>query len=141
MLRSAAPLAAIACVLTLSLGTASAQRYPGPHTPAYGYGYRPGLSPYLDIVNRGPDPGINYYLGTLPEIDRRANARFFSSAIADLEARPPVVAGTAPDADLFTPLPSTGHPTAFGTTGGYFPGPPRVGLTTRPGYPTGARPR
>jgi hypothetical protein len=130
-------LAVLAGVLIASAGRASAQGgypYGPPRVPAYGPGYRPGLSPYLNL-NRGGDPAVNYYLGTIPEFQRRANAQLFSSQIAGLEARPPaVVGGASPDADLFTPLPATGHLTAFQNTAAYFPG------GVRPGGVTAARP-
>ncbi len=115
---------AAGCVLCLA-GSASAQT-PTPYLqnrPNYGVGFRPRLSPYLDLANGG-DPAVNYYLGTLPEFERRQTQRLYGAAIGGLEDRalqPPPVA--AADADLFTTLHSTGHPTAFGNTGGYFPPP------------------
>jgi len=124
-----ASLASVVWLLALGMGSASAQNYyPGGARPGAGYGQaytpfgggfnRPLLSPYLDLL-RGGDPAINYYLGTVPEFQRRANAVQFRSAIMDLEqrtAQPPV----AETEDLFRPLTSTGHPTAFLNTGGFF---------------------
>ena len=125
-------------VLFLAVGSAQAQT-PPPYLynrPNYGVGFRPRLNPYLDLANGG-DPAINYYLGTLPELDRRATQRVYGSAINALAERalqPPPV--SISDAELFTPLPTTGHPTTFGYTGPYFPAPlarPRAGAPTMPG--------
>ena len=59
--------------LFLAVGDAPAQTMPPyfPNQPNYGVGFRPRLSPYLDLANGG-NPAVNYYLGTLPEFDRRA---------------------------------------------------------------------
>src|SRR3954469_14020477 len=106
-------------VMALVCDTASAQA-PNPgryQRPLYGPGYRPQLSPYLNLL-RGGDPAANYYLGTLPEMQRRANAQTFSSEISELDRR---VLGNVPTEEtrLFQPLPGSGHPTAFGNTGSY----------------------
>jgi hypothetical protein len=120
-------LASLSCLVVLGNGTASAQGYYpsqsarpnyGIYQP-YGGGYnRPLLSPYLDLL-RGGDPAVNYFLGTVPEFQRRANAAQFRSAIQDLEQRTGQPTTTEPE-DLFKPLTSTGHPTAFLNTGGFF---------------------
>jgi hypothetical protein len=118
--------ASLAVVLTAAAAHAQALP-PGLYNrPGYGYGYggyHSGLSPYLNLANGG-DPAIQYYLRTLPEINQRATNQIYGSAISSLEERvlqPPPVAAT--DAELFTPLPTTGHPTVFGYTGSYFPTP------------------
>ena len=120
------------------VGTAHAQ-YPG--SPAQGgafggglgggnsYG-RPQLSPYLNLL-RGGNPAANYYLGVVPERERRANAAMFGSAINDLEWRTRYGAGG--ELDLGEPITSTGHPTAFLNTGSYFnvPVPTRAANTSQ----------
>ncbi|MFL5245100.1 MAG: hypothetical protein ACJ8FY_23605 [Gemmataceae bacterium] len=84
--------------------------------PNYSTGARPALSPYLNLL-RGGNPAANYFLGVLPEFERRANAVQFSTAIQDLEQRSAMVGDTGePLAVTLT----TGHPTAFGNTAGYF---------------------
>lgn len=104
-------------------GAASAQLVPPSvnNRPNVGAGARPLLSPFLNLNNRN-DPAVNYFLQSIPEQQRRANTQIFGSVLGDLEQRaltptPHAVA----DADLFKPLPSTGHPVAFQNTGGYFP--------------------
>jgi hypothetical protein len=119
-------------------GTATAQQ--GRTRPAYGPGYRPLLSPYLDLADFGSgvngrsfDPAIRYYNGTLVEFDRRANTDAFRSAFQEIErnlSAPP----TPEDDAILRPLPQTGHQTAFGNTGGFFQDPyrNRGGVTSRP---------
>src|SRR6516162_5296416 len=110
-------LATIAVVLLAGSGVARAQFQP-PARPNYGPGYRPQLSPYLNLL-RGGDPAANYFLGTVPEQQRRANAQFFRQQLLDLEAKTgPTVA--AEDVDILGPTLVSGHPTAFNTTAGYF---------------------
>jgi hypothetical protein len=81
---------------------------------------QPLLSPYLNLL-RGGDPASNYYLGTIPERQRRQNAALFSSQIQSLEQQV-TQQTTIPDVDeaLFQPAPATGHATAFMNLGGYF---------------------
>jgi hypothetical protein len=113
-------LTCVAGLLLCSAERASAQQPYYPKVPSYGPGYRPMLNPSLNLL-RGGNSAVNYYLGAIPEIDRRANARLFSSSIYDLEQRYQNISAPNPDADLLTPPNQTGHPTAFGTTAGYFP--------------------
>jgi hypothetical protein len=108
--------------LALAAGPAAAQP-PTPYArPGYGPGYRPSLSPYLNLARQNGivGPAVDYYLGTIPEFQRRANAQFFGAQIQALEARPPVVNLAPEDQDLFRPLKESGHPTAFGNTLSYF---------------------
>jgi hypothetical protein len=128
----------VACCLA---GSAHAQFQP-PTRPNYGPGYRPQLSPYLNLL-RGGDPAANYYLGTLPEMQRRANAQMFGTEISELDRR--TLGATQTTEQLITqPLPGSGHPTVFGNTLYYFGG----GNPTQPGAqrpgatpPQGQRPR
>jgi hypothetical protein len=76
---------------------------------------RPQLSPYLNLL-RGGNPAANYFLGVLPEFERRANAYQFGNAIYDLEQRDL----TSPSGDPLELTSGTGHPTAFANTGTYF---------------------
>lgn len=54
--------------------------------PNYGPGYRGNISPYLNIL-RGQNTGIDYYLGTRSETQRRSNANEFRGDIGDLSLR------------------------------------------------------
>jgi hypothetical protein len=118
--RTYLPLTCVALLVGWATGQAAAQQPYTPGVPQFGPGYRTQLNPSLNLL-RGGNPAVNYFLGTLPEIDRRSNARMFSSAIYDLEQRTPAGASSSLDADLLTPPPSTGHMTAFGNTAGFFP--------------------
>jgi hypothetical protein len=136
-------LPAVAALAGLAFaGTASAQNVYPYMRPNYGPYYRPGLSPYLNLL-RGGDPASNYYLGTVPEFQRRQDARFFRAEIGNLDARL-AASGAAPtpeeDRDLLRPLPSTGHPTAFNNTAGYFNNMNPGSMTPRPFYTPGPRP-
>ncbi len=108
---------ALAAFLVLGSNTARAQFQP-PSRPNYGPGYRPQLSPYLNLL-RGGDPAANYYLGTLPEFQRRSNAQQFSTEISELDRRTLGNVATA-EQRILQPLPVSGHPTGFGTTLNYF---------------------
>jgi hypothetical protein len=109
-------IASILALTCLSAGTASAQAPPiRPGIAPYNRP-QPLLSPYLDLL-RGGDPAANYYLGVVPERERRRNDVIFRGAILDLEQRTQQL---AEGEDVFTPLRSTGHMTAFGYTGTYF---------------------
>src|SRR6516164_9485606 len=95
-------------------------RGPGLVAPYGGSFTRPGpnLSPYLNLL-RGGNPAANYYLGVIPEVERRNNAAQFAAGITDLarsiEAPPQDTTG-----ELLPALPQTGHVVQFGNYGGYF---------------------
>jgi hypothetical protein len=104
---------------------ASAQMVGPPRVPTYGPFTRPGLSPYLNLLrndngfnnNFAGAAAANYYLGTVPEFQRRANAADFSEAIGVLDERTrpdrPITTGTAPQQNTLRRY--------FNNTGGYFP--------------------
>ncbi len=106
------------CLLpfALSTGTVSAQMPPYNRGGFAPYN-RPQiqLSPYLNML-RGGDPSANYFLGVVPERERRRNDAIFRNSLLDLEQR------TQPgvEAEEFLPLRSTGHVTTFGNTSAYF---------------------
>jgi hypothetical protein len=99
------------------------------------------LSPYLNML-RGGNPAANYFLGVLPEFQRRQNARVFGAAIQNLDQRVEAPPATPEELELYTPLKSTGHATAFNNTLNYFPRLPTTlrQPATRPGVPSAARP-
>jgi hypothetical protein len=114
-----AALATFAGFLLLAAGSASAQVTVPYGAPAYGPFYQPMLSPWLNLL-RGGDPAANYFLGVLPEMQRRQNARVFGAAIQTLDQRAAAPAATPEELELYTPLRSTGHATAFNNTLNYF---------------------
>jgi hypothetical protein len=106
----------------LTTGRASAQYYQGSYG-SYGRS-RPALSPYLDLT-RGGNPAANYFLGTLPEIDRRKTKVEQGTAINELERRTDTLgAQLQADKDLYDltggGLPPTGHAATFGNMSTYF---------------------
>jgi hypothetical protein len=94
-------------------------RGPGLVSPYNSSFTRPGpnLSPYLNLL-RGGNPAANYYLGVLPEVERRNNASQFAAGIQDLSRR--FEAPPSETDELFPRLPQTGHPVQFGNYGQYF---------------------
>ncbi len=115
---------ALACLagLWLNTGTAHAQ-YPSSNFNRYrppGGGAR--LSPYLNLANGG-DPAINYYSGTLPELQRRYDETIFTTRIRGLEQRQRELfdrpASRIAD-DIIPPVPTAGQPIGSRTSGSYF---------------------
>jgi hypothetical protein len=102
--------------LLMAAGAASAQTGYGRYSrPNYGPGYRGNISPYLNI-DRGNNVGINYFLGTRSEQQRRTDARLFRSEIDDIatrEGEPAITSGTAPQPNSLQRY--------FNNKTGYFP--------------------
>jgi hypothetical protein len=121
------PLGSIASLGVLLLGAtsnASAQQYYTPYPfqysqmPGLNPGGGPRLNPYLNFF-RG-NPAVDYYLGAVPEIDRRRFQVQTRSQISGLEQQlntPPIG-----DEDMLPLQSQTGHAVAFGNTAGYFSG-------------------
>jgi hypothetical protein len=129
--------AALGSLLGAMAGEAGAQYFNPPfrQTPGLFPGARPGLSPYLDLL-RGGNPAINYYLGTLPELDRRANAIQFGSAITDLERRTAINSALIEEEAGIAP---TGHPVYFLNYGSFYNlGPTRGAAVLAPTSGVGA---
>jgi hypothetical protein len=107
--------------------------------PQYGPGYQTPLSPYLNFL-RGGDPAANYFLGVLPEFQRRENANQFRAQIGGLQILTAPLRTPAEIAaqDIPRGFGPTGHPTAFGYTGTYFgaaqAAPARPATSGRSGY-------
>src|SRR5262245_11908721 len=111
-------------ILSLSLlsaaiipGVASAQ-YFQQRQPLNPYS-QPAISPYLDIV-RGGNPAINYYNGTLTEIDRRQNAiqqQFMQGQVNQLQQQATTL---LEEQDFIPALSQTGHAAGFQVYGSYF---------------------
>jgi hypothetical protein len=101
----------------LALASSSQAQYLGPRQPpAYGPGYRGNISPYLNIL-RGQNLGIDYYLGTRSEFQRRQDATQFRDDISELDRRESI--GIGEEAPQQTPVQS-GTPATFGNTLGFY---------------------
>jgi hypothetical protein len=123
-------LASIGTLLLVSAGPALAQYY-NPYTqitpttqfnpysrpPGLAPGGGPRLSPFLNLL-RGGNPAANYYLGVVPEQERRRNEAFLGNSIQQLEQRVNTLG--AAEGDLLTAQSQTGHPAVFFNTGPYF---------------------
>ncbi|NBO92273.1 MAG: hypothetical protein EBV06_08165 [Planctomycetia bacterium] len=115
----------IAIIVSICISSpCHAQHLGPPMVPTYGPFQRPGLSPYLNMLRNGGGnqfsngtAAANYFLGVVPETQRRSNAADFSQRIVDLEDRSKV---DAPITTGTTPLPNTLR-RYFNNTGGYFP--------------------
>ena len=107
---------AVACLACLGT-TANAQNRIGPNQgPVYGPGYRGNISPYLNLF-RGQNTGIDYYLGTRAEQQRRQDAGQFRDEIDDLGRDP--LGGV--DDPTRRPQPvQSGTAATFGSTLGYY---------------------
>lgn len=131
-------LIAALAALSLSAGTASAQygRYP---VPNYGPGYKGNISPYLNIL-RGQNTGIDYYLGTRSEQQRRNNAQEFREELDTLPARTRIAGEDLPELSKTMPIPSGAY-SVFNNTSGYFNNTSgSFAYGGRPPTSTGARP-
>src|SRR5262245_20957277 len=131
-----------AIVLLLAAQTSWAQPYRNISSPGtYGPYSRPGLSPYLNLI-RGGDPAANYYLGVIPERDRRAIGAQQGAQLLDLEQRSATSAAGERDPKLIPELPGTGHPTYFFNYGSYYNfGGTGRGTLAAPTQALGQRPR
>ena len=112
--------AALVCLLAGSVGSVSAQVfYPSgiPHYTPPGFNSS-GLSPYLNLTRSG-DSATNYYLGTIPEFQRRSNYNQLRTAIQETEQRVGAISNEG--LEIGKALEQTGHPTAFGYYGSYYP--------------------
>jgi hypothetical protein len=112
---------AIGVLLLLTAQQASAQGMSA-NRPNFAPYWRQPLTPYLNLA-RGGSPAINYYLGTIPEQERRANFGFLSTELQELDNR---TLNAARGLSLVEPiLPGgpekvTGARPVYGTTGPYY---------------------
>lgn len=125
-------------VLALLVIGAGSQLGAQPLPPNYSPYSRTQLSPYLNLLrnnNIGGFPAVNYYLGTLPERQRRQQFSQLRTGVIQLDQRynqQQRALDTLGQPLEVTPL-SGGHPTYFLNTGNYFNLP-------RPGAPTSGGP-
>ncbi len=115
-----------------------AQVYPRPL-----YQRRPPISPYIDLLRR-VGPTYMYYRRIRPELEMRRQLQLNQMQLQHLQTRValqgerlnrligtrfgsivlprPSFGGAAGVSGIGQGMPPTGHPTAFGDLGGYFPG-------------------
>ncbi len=102
-------------------GLAHGQQFGQYPVPNWGPGYRGNISPYLNIIrnnnNQNLNAGINYYLGTRAEQQRRANAQEFRDEIEALPLRDRLRGEDIPE--NFRAIPS-GSYSLMNNTGSYF---------------------
>ncbi len=123
--------------IALLTSDAYAQLYPRPQYPR-----RPPISPYIDLLKR-EGPTYMYYRRIRPEMELRRQLQLNQMRLQQLQTRValqgerlnrligtrfgsivlprPSAAGGGVTGGV-QGLPPTGHPTAFGDLGGYFPG-------------------
>jgi hypothetical protein len=139
-------LAALAAFAALAAASEARAQNTYPYLPPqYGPYYQTPLSPYLNFL-RGGDPAANYFLGVLPEFQRRENANQFRAQIGNLQILTAPLRNPLTEPPEITRIPKklgpAGHPTAFGYTGTFFgtgqpgTGAPQRGQAARP--PVGA---
>jgi hypothetical protein len=80
---------------------------------------RPALSPFLNML-RGGNPAANYYLGVLPEQDRRAFQNDVRSSLGAVDFTRPVTPVPETVDDLIPALPQTGHAVGFQFYGNFY---------------------
>ena len=114
------PLFVASAVVLLCASSAFAQvgRYQG-SASSYGPYSRPALPPMLNLL-RGGDPAANYYLGVVPERDRRVQSAQQGAAIQELEQRTGRRGAAGRDPDALPELPPTGHAAYFLNYSGYY---------------------
>lgn len=109
-----------ACVLLAWAASPASAQY-GPNLgPNYGPGYRGNISPYLNLARdqfRGQNTGIDYYLGTRSEFQRRRDAAEFRQDIDELERRD---SGALFDEGVIDRPVQSGTPITFNNTLGYY---------------------
>ncbi len=123
------------CITAMAIAavsmTASATAQQPPYSPYGRQGYspysRPTLSPYLNLL-RGGNPAANYYMGVVPEVERRANQYQNSMELQDLQKRLQTPAAGSEAEEILPTLPGTGHPTGFMTLTPYFTSYPVPGV-------------
>ena len=74
---------------------------------------KPTVSPYINLLRQGSDPGINYYGIVRPEIAARR-------AIVQLEDQQTTLANQPQEVAVPSALPATGHASGFLTQSKYF---------------------
>ncbi|MCI0461036.1 MAG: hypothetical protein L0Z62_29155 [Gemmataceae bacterium] len=109
----------LSCVLVLGLAEPAAAQpgfFPRP-SPYQSTAFQPPLSSYLNLRRGANTPGLNYFLGVLPDQERRTLANQLFTPDFGVVQRPDLFAETG---DVLPELPATGHPVRFLTYGSYY---------------------
>jgi hypothetical protein len=110
------------CLLALwgSAGPVSAQfnQY-NPYTASPYYGQRARLPPILNLIRDQEPDAINYFLGTVPERERRFNQGQFSRQIRGLESREPTNVFISGE-EAIPDVPTVGRPRGSRTSDSFF---------------------
>jgi hypothetical protein len=115
--------------LWLSAGTALAQYTPyNPYTSSpYRTGQRARLPPSLNMIRNEVPDVVDYFLGTIPERERRFNEVQFNTRIRNLELRAPE-AVPAPTEEEIPGVPTAGKPIGTRSSASYFKTEPPAAL-------------
>jgi hypothetical protein len=142
-MRSRSVFIVTAALLLLTLTTSRAHAQLGPRIPPqYGVGFRPTLSPYLNLL-RGGDISTNYYLGVRTEFQRRDDRANLLTRTRNLEQRTGEIENREENQEEEDGI--GGTPSDFGDTRNYFASPNTYygkvtpGTSNRAGFPS--RPR
>src|SRR5262245_51148744 len=103
-----APLIFVALVFVLAAGRAHAQ--------VGNTGYRPPVSPYINLLRPGTNPAINYYGLVRPQVEFRNNILGLQQQVGALDTQVGI------DEAGMAAFPTTGHPVAFMNYSHYFGG-------------------
>lgn len=95
--------AAVGVLLFVTVQEAAAQGTSA-NVPNFSPYWRQSLPPYLNLA-RGGSAAINYYLGALPEQERRSNFDFLSLELQDIQNRS---LNAARGENLINPITATG---------------------------------
>ncbi len=110
----------LSCVLVLGLAEPAAAQpgyFPRPSaTPYQSTAFQPPLSSYLNLRRGNNTPALNYYLGVLPDQERRTLANALFTPEYGLARR----LDFEETGDVLPTLPETGHPVRFLTYGSYY---------------------
>lgn len=121
--RSGILFAASLMALYLGVAPVAAQYQPTYQPGTNRYGGRARLSPYLNLIRNNDinvDAGINYFLGVVPERERRYDQQLTNQRIRSIEqeiAAPP----RSPDVlEEIPSVPTAGRPVGARTSASYF---------------------
>ena len=118
------------CLIALWLGAgpAAAQYVPyNPYTSGPYRGQRARLPPSLNLIRDQVPDVVDYFLGTLPERERRYNEAQFNRRITSLETRPAEAIVPGPEEEI-PGVPTAGKPIGSRTSASYFRSEPVAGI-------------